>query len=119
MKQSQTGLAICKFSVAVNEKYKDTEHTEWFNCTAFGRTGELIREYFQKGDLILITDAKMKTREYEQDGQRKWITDIIVNQFQFVGGRKNSNNQAYDGGTYGGGTRREPDTGYQPDDIPF
>lgn len=85
-----SGTAVCKFSVAVTEKYKDQETTEWMNCVAWGKTGEVIAEYLDKGSPILVTDAKVQTRSYEKDGQKRYVTEIVVRQFQFVGGGKRS-----------------------------
>ena len=84
------GKAVASFSVATNERWTDSsgqqqEHTEWFRCTAWERRGEVIAQHFSKGDSILV-EGTMRTRQYAgQDGATRYITDLIVTNFSFVG----------------------------------
>lgn len=84
-----SGQTVTKFSVATSEKWKDKsgekqEKTQWHNCTAWGKTGEVIAQYFEKGSPILIT-GKIEYRTWEkEDGTKGYATDIIVGGFEFV-----------------------------------
>ena len=96
---SQT--AVVEFGLACNRKFKtqageDKEEVTFVDCTAFGRTGEVINQYFTKGKPIFI-EGRLKYDQWEDKqggGKRSKITVVIEN-FQFVGGR--------DGGGGGGG----------------
>ena len=83
---TQSGTARCVFSLAVDAPpRKDTneKHTEWFNITAWARTAEVCAEYLRKGALCYI-EGEVRTREYEQDGQRKRWTEVWVRNVQFL-----------------------------------
>lgn len=86
VKETSGGTKVVNFSVAVSEKYKGEDKTEWFSCVAFSKTAELIGEYLQKGSECLI-EGKMQTRSWEQDGSKRYKTELIVNSVQFIGGR--------------------------------
>ena len=91
---ANTQLANARFSVAVDrrlskEKRMEAENNnqptaDFINCVAFGRTAEVIGQYFHKGNKIAIT-GHIQTGSYEnQQGQRIYTTDVIVDQFDFV-----------------------------------
>jgi len=90
VRYSTDGNAVCNFSVAVNETYtkngERVETTEWYRCVAYRRTAEIVGEYGAKGKSVLVR-GKMKTRSYEKDGQTKSVTELVVHEFQLLGGR--------------------------------
>jgi single-strand DNA-binding protein len=96
---SQT--AVAEFGLAMNRKFRtqqgeDREEVTFVDCTAFGKTGEVINQYFTKGKPIFI-EGRLKYDSWEDKqggGKRSRIT-VVVDNFQFVGGR--------DGGGGGGG----------------
>lgn len=77
------GDAVVSFSIACDDSYKDkqtgqkVERTEWVRCVAFRQTAEFLGEWLLKGARILVC-GKLKTREYEQDGVKKYVTEIHV-----------------------------------------
>lgn len=79
------GTAVANFSIAVDDSYKDkqtgqkVEQTEWVRCVAFGKTAEFLGEWLHKGKRILAC-GKMKTREYEKDGIKRYVTEIHIGQ---------------------------------------
>ena len=83
------GTGITSFSVAVNDKYKkkdgtQVDDTEWFNCVAFGKQSEIISQYFNKGNQILI-EGTLKTRKWtDKEGATRYNTDVKVDKFSFV-----------------------------------
>jgi len=72
---------VANFNVAVAERYKKgtevVETTEWFRCVAWNKTAKFIETHTRKGNKVLIT-GKMKSREYEKDGVKRYITEIHV-----------------------------------------
>lgn len=93
---TQGGIIVLSFSVATNRTWKDKqgqkqEETEFHNVTAFGRTAEVIGEYFKRGDEIYII-GRLKTSSWEaKDGGKRYKTDIIAERFEF--GQKSKANQ--------------------------
>lgn len=97
---TQNGSIVASFSVASNRSWKDkqgqkVEETEFHNVVAFGRTAEVISQYFLKGDEIYI-QGRLKTSSWDdkQSGQKRYKTDIIADRFEFGQKAKaNINNQ--------------------------
>ena len=85
------GTAVCRFTVAINRQFKKDE-TDFINCVAFGKTGETIAQYFTKGRQIALA-GNIRTGSYQaQDGTKMYTTNVIIENFEFVG--NNSNNQS-------------------------
>lgn len=87
---SQNGTARAKFSVATSERFKDREgadreETEWHNIVVFGKTAENVAKYLTKGRSAYV-EGKLKTRTYEKDGQKHYMTEIIAFSVVFLGG---------------------------------
>ena len=110
------GTAICRLTVAVKRQFKKDE-TDFINCVAFGKTGETIAQYFTKGKQIAVV-GNIRTGSYEgQDGIRRYTTDVIIENFEFVG-NNNANNQSWsaqDNSDEGFGDMTPVDDG----DMPF
>ena len=88
--------AVCNFSIATNRSYKDkagerVEQTEWHNITFFGKQAEVIKEYLKKGNQIYI-EGHIQTTQSEKDGQTRYFTNIIGEQFSFIGSKNDSSN---------------------------
>lgn len=89
LKYTTSGMAICNFSIATSEKNKQGEEkTEWHRCVSFQKTGELIAQYVQKGDELYV-EGKISYGKYtNKDGVEIPTADIIVNQMNFISGKK-------------------------------
>ena len=73
---------MAKFSIATSEKWKDSdgnakEKTEWHNIVVWGKTAEFAGEWLKKGQLVSI-EGKLQTRSWEQDGVKKYMTEIVA-----------------------------------------
>lgn len=87
------GTQIARNSIAVQRKFKNANgdyETDFINLLAFGKTADVLGQYTQKGFQIGIT-GRIQTGSYEnQQGQRVYTTDIVVDSFDFLG---NSNKE--------------------------
>ena len=93
LRMTASNLAVGRFNVAVDrrlskEKRMEAENNnqptaDFINCIAFGKTAEVIGQYFGKGNKIAIT-GHIQTGSYEKDGQRIYTTDVVVDSFDFV-----------------------------------
>jgi len=82
------GKAVCNFSIAISEKYKDKsgeskEVTEWVNVALFGKLAEIAGEYLKKGSKVYI-EGKMKTEKYSKDGIDRYTTKIIGEKMEML-----------------------------------
>ncbi len=97
---TQSGNAVSKISVATTENWTDKntgekkEKTEWHRVVFFGKQAETIAKYMAKGSQIYV-EGKLQTSQYEKDGVTRYSTDILANNFQFLGGRDKPVDQNY------------------------
>ncbi len=88
IKALPSGIKVASFGLATNRTYKDKngvkqESAEFHNIVAFGKPAELISQYMKKGNPIFI-DGRIQSRSWDdKDGQKKYRTEIIVENFQF------------------------------------
>lgn len=88
-----SGNPIARFTIAVNRKFKKDE-VDFINCIAFGKTADIINQYFSKGSQIAIS-GNIRTGSYEaQDGTRRYTTDIVVETFDFISSNNKQENKA-------------------------
>ena len=89
--QGTEPLAIARYTLAVNRRFKRQGEPEadFINCMAFGKTGEFAEKYFKKGQLVAIT-GRLQVRSWDKDGERRWSTDVIVEEQYFAEGKHDS-----------------------------
>lgn len=81
-----SGKAVCRFSLAVNEKRGGEEQTEWFNIVAFDRTAEIADQFLAKGRPVYI-EGRLKVRKYtDKDGNDRYQTEILASNLCLLGG---------------------------------
>ena len=87
-----SGKKLAKFSIATNESYKNAQgekvtETQWHNLIAWNKTAEIIEKYLEKGKEIAI-EGKLTSRSYDdKDGNKKYITEVVVNELLMLGGK--------------------------------
>jgi len=92
------GEAVCNFSVATSESWKDSngqkqERSEWHNVTMYRKLAEIAGEYLTKGSQVYL-EGKIQSRKYQgKDGIERTAYDIIANEMKMLGGG-NSEQQA-------------------------
>lgn len=89
LKSTTQGQAVLGFTLAIN---RDKENTDFINCVSFGKTAELLNTYTGKGSQIAV-EGWVKTRTYEKDGEKKYVTEIIANRVQFLDSKKQAPNE--------------------------
>ena len=93
MKTGASGVEFCKFTVAVDrklskDKMKD-KSADFFDCTAFGKTGAAINAFIKKGREILV-EGRMESSTSEKDGQKRTFWGVVVETFDFCGSKGDS-----------------------------
>lgn len=93
------GEAVCNFSVATSESWKDQsgqrqERIEWHNITMYRRLAEIAGQYLKKGSQVYL-EGRIQSRKYQgKDGIERTAYDIIVNEMKMLGGSGNDGQQA-------------------------
>jgi single-strand DNA-binding protein len=131
IKVASTGNSLATFSLATTDRTKDqtgtwTDRTEWHNLVAFARTAEVVRDYVKRGSKLYV-EGRIQTRSWDdKDGQKKYRTEIIVNDLVLLSGRgegESSGNYARSGSSFDQRPPAGDDVAQSAeitdDDIPF
>jgi single-strand DNA-binding protein len=87
------GNAVCSFSVATSETWKDKntgekqERTEWHRVVIFRQLAEIAGKYLRKGSQVYL-EGKLQTRKWDKDGVTHYTTEVIANEMQMLGGKR-------------------------------
>lgn len=91
-----SGAAVANLRLATNDGYKDkqtgqfVENTEWHRVVVFGKQAEVIGEYCKKGSNLYV-EGRIRTNKWQdQQGQDRYTTEVVVSEFQLIGGRNDS-----------------------------
>lgn len=95
LRQTQSGIASCRFTVAVNRRYKndkDGHEADFINCQAWRQTAEFISKYFGKGSMICV-EGSLRTGSYQDKNHSDvthYTTDLLVDNVEFCGSRSDN-----------------------------
>ncbi|WP_314393377.1 single-stranded DNA-binding protein [Leptotrichia shahii] len=119
LKYTSGGKAYANFTLAV-QKTKD--EAEFIDCIVWEKTAETIAEYFRKGRKILV-QGRLNVSSYEQNGEKRKSTKVVVNSFEFVENSGNGNNgsgyqqnQPYNGNSGSSSNKPVHNDTYENDD---
>ena len=112
-----TNKMVVSFTLAVKRRLQ--EETDFFNIVAWNKTGEVVSKYFKKGRQVVVI-GRLQNRQYEKDGSKRTVTEVIAEEVYFADSKKesNENNQ----------NEEVEDTSFNPnfslldydeDDLPF
>jgi len=138
LKYTNAGNPVCRLSVGTTRVWKNKqtqekqEETEWHRVVVWGQQAEYCNNFLDKGSMVYV-EGRLRTSSYEQDGVKKWSTEIVSESVQFLdrknrdgeggggsgggsggGGRKSGGNEKPPENSGGGGEDFDDD-----DDIPF
>lgn len=116
--KNQEPVTIARYTLAVNRRFSKEQETDFINCIAFGKLGEFAEKHFKKGQLISIVGRLQVCSWNDQKGQKRWSTDVIIEEQCFAESKKESSEKIQAG---------QPDIdGFYPidesiedDDLPF
>jgi single-strand DNA-binding protein len=85
-----SGQNVASFSLAVNRTWKNAsgeqqEAVDYIDCNIWGKPAEIITQYMKKGSAILVS-GRLQQRTWEQEGQKRSKVEVVVEDFNFVGG---------------------------------
>jgi single-strand DNA-binding protein len=102
------GGAVTNITLATSETWKDKntgenqERTEWHRITFYQRLAEIVAEYVKKGSKLYV-EGSLRTRSWEQDGVKRYATEIIASEMQMLDSRGAGGSSNGGGGGEGGG----------------
>jgi single-strand DNA-binding protein len=123
LKTLSSGQNVCRLSIATSENWtgKDgqkQERTEWHRIVVWGRQAENCAKHLSKGRQVYI-EGRLQTRQWEENGQKKYSTEIVANTVQFLGagGERSQTTQTSESSYEDFGP--EPTFDASNDEIPF
>jgi single-strand DNA-binding protein len=124
MRNTQGGQTVANLRIATTERWTDKngqkqEATEWHRVVVWGKQAEIAGQYLTKGRQIYV-EGSIRTRQWQdQQGQKRYSTEIVARNFQMIGGRSDSPREDM-GATVPPDDNATADFGGGPDDdIPF
>lgn len=115
------GRTVARLNLATSENWTDKdgnrqERTEWHRVDVWGKQAELCGQYLSKGRMVYV-EGKLQTRSWEdQQGQKRYATDIVASTIQFVGGNSQQRDDSKSmANTMGGGRSASGFDDFGPD----
>lgn len=98
LKQTQGGLSVCSFSIAVNRRFAKSEQgqqsVDFINIVTWRQNAEFVCRYFKKGNPILIC-GQLQTRTWnDNQGQKRYATEVVADEVSFVANAQQSDNES-------------------------
>ena len=91
IRYSQSGTAVANFNIAISSGYGEHKQTDFIPVVAFKNLAEIVGNNLKKGSQVLV-EGRMQVRSYEtQDGQKRRVTEVIVQNVEFLGSKKSDN----------------------------
>ena len=126
LRYTQSGTAVASFTLAVNRRFSNQSgerEADFINCVAWQKSAEFAANYFRKGQQMAL-EGRLQVRSYDgNDGQRRWVTEVVAEQIEFVGSKNENgsgrqdyqNNNASAGSSLGLGE----EIVFDDNDLPF
>ncbi len=99
LRSTPNGQNVASFSLAVNRSWKNAageqqEAVDYIDCNIWGKPAEIITQYMKKGSGILVS-GRLQQRSWEQEGQKRSKVEVVVEDFNFVGGSDRDGGSSY------------------------
>lgn len=90
--QSGTPLAVARYTLAVNRRFKrqGEQEADFIGCVAFGKGGEFAEKYLKKGMQISVVGHLQVRNWGDNDGKRHWVTEVVIDEQYFAEGKKDA-----------------------------
>ena len=126
LRTTANGTSVCSFTLAVNRRFRNAEggyDADFINCVAWRQQAEFLSRFFTKGRMVGVIGS-IQTRNYERDGQRVYVTEVVADEINFVDSRSQSDSAPQSAPAPAANTNSfGADDGFFPapadDDLPF
>ena len=128
LRSTPNGVSVCTFALAVSRRFKNANgeyDADFINCVAWRQTAEFISKNFTKGRMLGVAGS-LQTRSYDKDGQKRYVTEVSVDEAYFAGDRGSSSDDVRSQAAQpvnNGGAAFGASDGFSPmpaeDDLPF
>lgn len=119
------GLSVARFTLAIDRRFQrqgEERQTDFLNVVAFSRNAEFVSKYFVKGQLAIVVGS-IQTRSWDQDGQKRYATEIVADEINFGGSKKDNPSSSSESFREAAPAASNDDGGFMPldddDALPF
>ena len=102
LKQTQSGIAVLTFTLAINRRFAKSadgqpaqQQADFITCVAWRQTAEFISRYFHKGSCLCVTGSIQTRNGQDQQGQKRYATEVVVDEAMFVDSKGEGNGAGY------------------------
>ena len=88
LKQTQTGVSVCSFSIGVTRRYKNAEgkyDSDFFNIVTWRQTAKFVTKYFKKGKSICVVGSLQQRSWTDQQQQKRYTVEVVADEVSFIG----------------------------------
>lgn len=123
LRYTPSGAAVCSFRIAVDRPFNSQSgerEADFINIAVWNKAAENTAKYMSKGRQIAV-EGRLQIRSYDgNDGQRRWVTEVVADRVEFLGGGGgNTGGAGYGGNNYNGNYGGQPQNNYQHQNEPF
>lgn len=126
LKTTASGVSVCSFTIAVNRRFRNAEgnyDADFINCVAWRQQADFLSRFFTKGRMVGVIGS-IQTRNYERDGQRVYVTEVVADEISFVDSKSQGDSAPQSAAAPSNNTNSfGADDGFIPmpadDDLPF
>lgn len=125
LKTTASGVSVCSFTIAVNRRFRNAEgnyDADFINCVAWRQQADFLSKFFSKGRMVGVCGS-IQTRNYERDGQRVYVTEVVADEISFVDSKSQSDSAPQSAPLANNTNSFGADDGFFPapadDDLPF
>ena len=95
MRTTASGVSCATFTVACNRRFVNQQgvrEADFINCVAWRQNADFVARYLTKGSKVAV-EGSIQTRSYDaQDGTKRYVTEVVADEVEFLGGPQNSSN---------------------------
>ena len=126
LKTTASGVSVCSFTIAINRRFRNAEgnyDADFINCVAWRQQADFLSRFFTKGRMVGVIGS-IQTRNYERDGQRVYVTEVVADEISFVDSKSQGDSAPQSAPAPSNNTNSfGADDGFIPmpadDDLPF
>ena len=124
LKVTQGGTSVLKFRLACSETYTDKSgakqtKTEWVSCVLWGKVGESLHRYLNKGKQVFVEGRLQTTSWEDRDGVKRYKTEVNVASITLLGGGSSPGQNRAPASSPSSGASEVDDYPVEDDDLPF
>ncbi len=119
------GLSVARFTLAIDRRFQrqgEERQADFINIVCFSRNADFVSKYFVKGQLAIVVGS-IQTRSWEQDGQKRYATEVVADEVNFGSTKKDNPAGTSQGFDMPSSAPANDDGGFMPidddDSLPF